>query len=127
MSFEAVFSPKGPDGKPQKLWDRQTGKVIPVVANSWERYDIRLILEKNWAKLGPKLASKIHVYMGGEDTFYLEGATILLKQALTQLGSDAVVEVFPGKNHFTLMTTALRSRIASEMAKKFQNAAQPGS
>ena len=52
-------------------------------------YHLRwLILERNWTKLGPKLAGKIHVYMGGEDTFYLEGAAILLKQALAQLGSD---------------------------------------
>jgi hypothetical protein len=119
-SFEAVFSPKGADGQPLKLWDRQTGKVNTAVAKAWERYDIRLMLEKNWPKLGPKLAGKIHIYMGGEDTFYLEGATILLKQALAQLGSNAVVEIFPGKDHGSLMTTSLRTRIAAEMAKQYR-------
>src|SRR5207302_3786661 len=118
-AFEAVFSPKGADGQPLKLWDRQTGKIDPAVAKTWERYDIRLILEKNWPKLGPKLAGKIHVYMGGQDTFYLEGATLLLKQSLAQLGSDAVIEIFPGKDHGSLMTTALRNRIATEMANQF--------
>ena len=116
FSFEAVFSPRGADGKPLPLWDRNTGVIDPAVAKSWRRYDIRLILEQNWKSLGPKLAGKLHVYMGGEDTFYLEGATKLLQQSLKELGSDAVVEIFPGRNHGSLMDTALRRRIAEEMA-----------
>src|SRR5439155_5547633 len=100
-SFEAVFSPRGPDGKPLRLWDRATGDIKPAVAKTWEAYDIRLLLERNWQTLGPKLAGKLHVYMGAEDTFYLEGATILLKESLVKLGSDAVVEVFPGRDHGT--------------------------
>ena len=115
-SFEAVFSPRGTDGKPKKLWDRKTGAIDPEVAKAWEQYDIRLVLERNWKTLGPKLAGKIHVYMGGSDTFYLDGATRLLQQSLKTLGSDAVVELFPGKNHGSLMTAELRERIAKEMA-----------
>ena len=94
-SFEAVFSPKGSDGSPRQLWNRQSGAVDPKVADSWRRYDIRLILERNWPKLGPKLAGKLHIYMGAEDTFYLEGATRLLGESLKKLGSDAVVEIVP--------------------------------
>ncbi|CAN5157786.1 alpha/beta hydrolase-fold protein [soil metagenome] len=120
QSFEAVFGAKGSDGTPVKLWDRKTGRVDPEVAKSWEPYDIRLQLERNWATVGPKLAGKIHVYMGGDDTFYLEGATKLLKESLAKLGSDAVVEIFPGKDHGTLMTLELRSRIAKEMAATYQ-------
>jgi S-formylglutathione hydrolase FrmB len=118
-SFEAVFSPRGPDGKPRQLWNRVTGAIDPEVAKSWERYDIRLILERNWTTLGPKLAGKIHVYMGDEDTFYLEGATKLLQASLKRLGSDAVVEIFPGKNHGSLMDASLRERVAREMAEQF--------
>ncbi len=119
-SFEAVFSPRGPDNKPRQLWDRSTGKIDPEVAKSWEKYDIRLVLERNWKTLGPRLAGKIHVYMGGEDTFYLEGATVLLKESLAKLGSDAVVEIFPGKDHGSLMDKALRERIHKEMAAAAQ-------
>ena len=64
-SFEAVFSPRGTDGKPRQLWDRKTGEINSEVAAAWEKYDIRLVLERNWKSLGPKLAGKIHVYMGG--------------------------------------------------------------
>jgi hypothetical protein len=120
QSFEAVFGAKGEDGAPVKLWDRQTGKVKAEVAKSWEPYDIRLRLERNWKELSPKLAGKLHVYMGSQDTFYLEGATILLKESLAKLGSDAVVEIFPGKDHGTLITRELRQRIAKEMAETYQ-------
>ncbi len=120
QSFEAVFGPKGADGVPAKLWDRKTGRVDAEIAKSWEPYDIRLQLERNWKTVGPKLKGKLHVYMGGEDTFYLDGATILLKEALARLGSDAVIEIFPGKDHSTLMTQDLRQRIAREMAATYQ-------
>src|SRR5262249_55038825 len=119
-SFEAVFSPRGPDGKPRKLWERKTGNIDPETAKAWEKYDIRLVLERNWKMLGPKLAGKIHVYMGGDDTFYLDGATVLLKESLAKLGSDAKVEIFPGKDHGSLMDRAMRERIAKEMAETFR-------
>ena len=45
----------------------------------------------------PEARGKLHVYMGDEDTFYLEGATRLLKESLAKLGSDAVVEMFPAR------------------------------
>lgn len=118
-SFEAVFSPRGKDGKPLSVWDRETGEVDTEVAKTWEKYDIRLILEQNWQTLGPKLAGKIHVFMGDEDTFYLDGATVLLKEALSKLGSDAVVEIYPGKDHSSLMTPELMARIRSEMVAAF--------
>jgi hypothetical protein len=98
-SFEAVFSRRGEDGEPERLFDRATGAVKGEVAMSWERYDIRLVLERNWATLGPKLKGKIHVYAGGDDTFYLEGATRLLKESLERLGSDAEVMIVPGMPH----------------------------
>ncbi|MCH8193726.1 MAG: FtsW/RodA/SpoVE family cell cycle protein [Planctomycetes bacterium] len=101
-SFEAVFSPRGKDGKPLLVWDRKTGKVNTEVAKTWEKYDIRLILERNWKTRGPKLKGKLHVFMGDADTFYLEGATILLKESHEKLKTDAVVEIHPGKNHGSL-------------------------
>jgi hypothetical protein len=124
-SFEAVFGPRGTDGQPRKLWDRKTGKIDPEVAKAWENYDIRLVLERNWKTLGPKLAGKLHVYMGTDDTFYLDGATALLKESLKNLGSDAEVELFPGKDHRTLMDKAMRERIAKEMAEKLGHQAAP--
>ena len=118
-SFEAVFSPRGKDGKPLKLYDRETGNINPEVAETWKAYDIRLILETNWKQLLPKLDGKIHVFMGDQDTFYLEGATILLKKSLGQLEGRTVVEIHPGKNHSTLLSKDLLLRIRKEMVQSF--------
>jgi hypothetical protein len=119
-SFDAVFSPRGADGRPVPLWDRDTGAVSPEVAKHWEKYDIRLTLENNWKALGPKLAGKLHVYTGSEDTFYLDGAVVLLKESLTKLGSDAVVEVVPGRDHGSLIDAKMRERMNKEMAEAFK-------
>ena len=98
-SFEAVFSPRGDDGRPVPLFDRATGAVSPATAKAWEKYDIRLILERDWATLGPKLKGKLHVYAGSEDNFYLEGAVKLLGACLQKLGSDAQVKIVEGMGH----------------------------
>jgi S-formylglutathione hydrolase FrmB len=123
-SFEAVFSERGGDGRPRRLWDRKTGAIDPEVARSWEKHDIRLLLERDWKALGPKLAGKIHVYMGEMDNFYLEGAARRLGQSLKALGSDAVVQLFPGKDHGSLMTREMRARIAREMAARLRAVAE---
>lgn len=119
-SFEAVFSPRSKDGQPRPLYDRKTGLIDRETAEAWKQYDINLLLKRDWAKIGPKLSGKIHIYMGAEDTFYLDGGTRLLRETLKSLGSDAVVEIFPGKDHGTLMTSELRTRIAREMAQAFK-------
>jgi hypothetical protein len=114
-SFEDVFSPLGLDGKARRLWDRSTGAIDPDVARAWEAYDIRLVLERNWKTHGPKLGGKLHVITGDLDTFYLEGAVKLLKVSLKELGSDAVVEIIPDKDHGNLIDTDLARRIDREM------------
>jgi len=119
-SFEAVFSEKDEQGNPKKLWDRKTGVIDLKTAESWKKYDIRLLVENNKDSLFGKLKSKIHVYMGEKDTFYLEGATRLLGDTLKKLGSDAIVVLYPGKDHSSLMDAELRARINKEMAQALQ-------
>ncbi|MBX3364542.1 MAG: hypothetical protein KF866_07235 [Phycisphaeraceae bacterium] len=98
-AFEAVFSPRGADGRPVRIFDRRTGAVDLEKVRPWEAYDIRRILERNWVVLGPKLSGKLHIYAGELDSFYLEGAVVLLGETLRELGSDAEVTVVPGMGH----------------------------
>ncbi|MGD8319752.1 MAG: hypothetical protein PVJ02_04845 [Gemmatimonadota bacterium] len=73
--WEATFSPIGPDGYPQRLWDKVTGAIDPDVAAYWkEHYDLTHILQRDWATLGPKLAGKLHIYVGDMDNYYLNDA-----------------------------------------------------
>ena len=113
-SFEMVFSPRGKDGGPKRLWDRDTGMIDAKVAEAWKQYDISLILRDRWKTLGPKLKGKLRIYAGETDTFYLDGAVRKLKADLATLGSDAVVEMFPG-DHGSFMF-GITNRIAKEMA-----------
>ena len=114
-SFEAVFSPPTPDGRPRPLMDRKTGAVDAETAKAWEKYDIRLKLEREWPTLGPKLAGKLHIYTGEIDTFYLEGAVAKLKESLAKLGSDAVIEIIPGKDHSNILDADLAKRLDREL------------
>ena len=114
-SFNAVFSPKGDDGQPMKLFDRETGRIDPFVQKAWEKYDISLILRNNWQTLGPKLKGKIHIAVGTADTFHLDEAVRLLDAELKKLGSDARVTYLPGKTHFDLYNDGLGLQIAQEM------------
>jgi hypothetical protein len=119
-SFEAVFSPRGEDGLPVRLWDRKTGKVDPQVAEAWKKYDISLILEENWATLGPKLEGKLHIITGSLDTFYLEGAVEKMAERLKALGSDAQIEIMPGRDHGTVLAGGTMDRIRREMSETFR-------
>lgn len=81
--WEAVYSPMGPDGYPQRLWDKRTGVIDHNVADYWrEHYDLRHILQRDWARLGPKLEGKIHIYVGDMDNYYLNNAVYLMEDFL---------------------------------------------
>ncbi|MDH3709458.1 MAG: hypothetical protein OER04_06200 [Cyclobacteriaceae bacterium] len=81
--WEAVYSPQGEDGYPQRLWDKRTGEIDHQVAEYWKQnYDLRYILERDWETLGPLLKGKIHVYCGDMDNYYLNNAVYLMEQFL---------------------------------------------
>jgi len=81
--WEAVYSPVGADGYPARIWDKYSGNINPVVAQYWrENYDLRYILERDWAVLGPKLEGKIHIYCGDMDNYYLNNAVYLMEEFL---------------------------------------------
>jgi hypothetical protein len=119
-SFEAVFSPLDDAGLPKRLWNRATGQVDPAVAKAWERYDISLILKRDWVRLRPLLAGKLHVTMGTLDTFYLDGATRLLARRLKELGSDSQITFAEGASHSSLLTPDYYSRVRQEMSAAYR-------
>lgn len=81
--WEAVYSPVGKDGYPQRIWDKMTGKINHDVARYWrEHYDLRYILQRDWTKIGDKLKGKIHIYCGDMDTYYLNNAVYLMEKFL---------------------------------------------
>lgn len=120
-SFEWVFSPRGPDGRPLHMFNRQTGDVDPAVVAYWrDHYDISHNLETNWKTLKPDLRGKIHLFVGTDDTFYLDGAAHRLQALLERLDGKGHFTFIPNKTHFDLYQRgddryALFDQIATEM------------
>jgi S-formylglutathione hydrolase FrmB len=127
-SFDWVFSPKGPDGRPMPMFDRRTGAVNPVVAAYWrDHYDIAYRLEHNWPALKKDLDGKIHVIVGTADTFHLDGSAHKLKAVLDRLGAKADVRFLPGKTHMDLyVANGDPDALTKEIAREMYAVARPG-
>ncbi|QNK00764.1 alpha/beta hydrolase [Dyella telluris] len=120
-SFEWVFSPRGKDGRPLPMFDRDTGDVDGAVVAYWrDHYDIAHRLQDQWPELAPDLDGKIHLIVGTADTFYLDGSAHRLKAVLDGLRAHSDFRFLPDKTHFDLYAvgkdrTALLKQIAWEM------------
>lgn len=120
-SFDWVYSPRGPLGRPLPLFDHATGRLDPSVQRAWEKWDIRKVLSDGWTTLGPQLEGKLHVFSGEEDTFHLNESTALLCDFLKRRARHATCEILPGKDHFNIYgsptdPTSLRWRVDHEIA-----------
>jgi hypothetical protein len=100
-SWNAVFSPRGKDGLPMPLWDGKTGQLDRRVAEHWQKYDLRLHLEKNRATLAPKLRGKLRIWVGEADDYFLNNAVHLLDGFLRQArpAFDAKITYGPRGTH----------------------------
>jgi hypothetical protein len=88
--WQAVFGPAGADGYPKPIFDKVNGEIDKSVAAYWrDHFDLTHIIQRDWATLGPKLAGKIHIYVGSGDTYYLNDAVYYAQAVLEQLKNPA--------------------------------------
>ena len=81
--WQATFSPIGEDGYPKPIYNKLTGDIDHEVAKYWkEHYDLSAVMQRDWKTLGPKLAGKLHFYVGESDTWYLDRGVHLLHDYL---------------------------------------------
>lgn len=86
--WQAVFSPVGPDGYPQPIFNKDTGVIDPKTAAYWhDHYDLNAKLQREWPTLGPKLQGKLHIYVGYDDSYFLNDAVYLMEDFLKQTGT----------------------------------------
>jgi hypothetical protein len=86
--WQAVYSPTAEDGYPQAIFDKQTGAINHKTADYWrEHFDLDAILQRDWTTLGPKLQGKLHLYVGSDDTYFLNDAVYLMEDFLKQTGT----------------------------------------
>ena len=88
--WQAVFGPRGADGYPAPIFDKVSGDIDPKVAAYWrENYDLSYIMQRDWKTLGPKLAGKVHIYVGRGDNYFLTDAVFYTEDMLNGLKDPA--------------------------------------
>jgi hypothetical protein len=86
--WQAVYSPVGVDGYPKPIFDKVTGAIDHETAAYWhDHYDLDAILQRDWNTLGPKLQGKLHIYVGSDDTYFLNDAVYLMEDFLKTTGA----------------------------------------
>jgi hypothetical protein len=116
-----VYGPRLENGEPSVLWDPITGKIDKDVASAWSRYDLRKYTEDNWADLGPKIAGKLHIWMGDMDNFYLNNAMKLYEEMLsqqTQPSSDAEFTWVDGAGHCDYRQIPMLQKTLAQMHER---------
>lgn len=128
-SFEWVFSPRGKDGAPEKMFNRDTGDIDPTVVAYWrDHYDIAYMVQQNWPTLKPDLDGKIHLIVGTADTFYLDGAAHKLQAVFESLGANESFRFLPDKTHMDLYVDgADRWALLKKISWEMYAIARPGS
>jgi hypothetical protein len=116
-AWNAVYSPRGPDGHPAPLWNPKTGEIDRRVAEYWKRYDLRRILSENWKTLGPKLRGKIRVWVGEADDFYLNNAVHLLEDTLRNADPPFEGTIVFGPHQGHGWTPLTQKQLMQEMEK----------
>jgi hypothetical protein len=120
-AWNATFGPRGPDGYPRPLWDGKTGQIDHGVVSHWKQYDLRLVLEQNWKRLGPKLRGKMHIWVGDADDYFLNNAVHLLDAFLKKADPPygGRIEFAPGQGHRSGWS---EQQIMEEMAAAIERA-----
>jgi hypothetical protein len=96
--WQAVYSPVAEDGYPQSIFDKRTGVIDHRTAEYWrQHYDLDAILQRDWTTLGPKLQGKLHLYVGSDDTYFLNDAVYLMEDFLNQTGTPGHGVAYEGE------------------------------
>jgi len=96
--WQAVYSPQGKDGYPLPIFDKTTGVIDHKTAEYWrEHYDLDAILQRDWLTLGPKLQGKLHIYVGSDDTYFLNNAVYLMQDFLDKTGTPGYGVPYDGE------------------------------
>jgi hypothetical protein len=127
-SFEWVFSPRGGDGRPLQMFNRDTGDVDPKVVAYWhDHYDLAHIVATDWAQRGRDLRGKIHLFVGTADTFYLDGAAHKFDAVLRSLNADAHFTFIDNRTHFDLYKIGDdRAGLFDQIGAEMYAVARPG-
>ena len=121
-AWNAAFGGRDASRLPVAAWDPRTGALNREAIEAWKRWDLRNVMETNWATLGPKLKGKLRVWVGEADEYFLNHAVHRMDEFLKQAspGAEARIEYGPGEKH------GWTPRRFPELLKEMQEAADRG-
>ena len=93
--------------RPKRIFNRDSGDLNKEVLMSWERYDLRKVIAKNWKNLRGDLHGKIHIVCGEQDTYFLELPTKYFCQELGSLGENDACLFVPDRTHLDMYLPAV--------------------
>ena len=135
--WQAVFGPQGTDGYPAPIWDKQTGEIDHAVAEQWRSMDLSLYVRRHWPSIGSKLAGELRVFVGDDDTFFLNNGVSAFQNVVEGLRgprADAVFEFGADEPHcwgpwgprlVTMMAKAMRGNAPAGTDISWWNAKAP--
>ncbi len=121
-AWNAVYGPRGADGRPVPLWDPKTGRINREVAEHWKAYDLRLVLERNWPTLGPKLRGKLRIWIGEADDYFLNNAVYRLEDFLKRADPPADARIVYGPRQGHCWRGVSERELMREMAEAIERA-----
>ena len=123
-AWNAVYGPRGKDGRPVPLWDPNTGVIDPKVAAQWQQYDLRLVLQQKWKQLAPKLQGKLTIWVGEADDYYLNNAVHLLDEFLSAADSQFKKRIIYGPDKGHGWTPFTERELLDQMNARFESSMQ---
>ncbi len=113
-SYESVFSPKGKDGKPMQVFNRETGNVDTRVSKHWKEYDLRHIIGNANEDLLRSLSNKIHIYVANDDDYFLDLGVKGFKEVTDSLNFKVDIQFYKERGH-NVWDDSLRHKIHSQI------------
>lgn len=105
-SWFAVFGPRNERGHPTALFDPESGRINPAVAETYRAYDLGARLRNAPGTYGPIFRERVRLVVGEQDSFFLNEAVTLLKSELEKLSANETsgsamgyVKILPNHDH----------------------------
>ncbi len=117
-AWAAMFSQRDPTTRlPRQLFDPVTGAIDHDVAErEWSRFDISRMVEADWPRYGPILATNVRLLCGERDSYYLNLAVEKLRakvHALREREIDAGRVPAHGAGYIELIRNATHENLTA--------------
>ena len=129
--WNAAFGAQGANCYPLEPWNKVTGAIDHGAVDKWKAMDMSEVLTDHWATLGPVLRDKLHIWVGTQDTYYLNEGVKDFQDTVERLSGSTNYATFtygPGQPHgYTpyASTQAMLTDIANYIAAHTPPAGQP--